>query len=368
MAQLAGQGARATSCSGENPAVGSANAKMQRLGMAKLDWLVVRDFSLIECATWWKDGPEIETGELRTEDIGTEVFFLPAAAHTEKDGSFTNTQRHAAVASPGGRARRRRPQRPVVHLPPRPPSGRGWPARPTRGPAGAGPDLGLPDERRPRPSRTREAVLAEINGWDAEGDPLGPTAAQGRRLDACGCWIYCGVYADGVNQAARRKPGRSRTGWPASGAGPGRPTGGSSTTARRPTPTASPGASARRCLVGRGRGQVDRPRRPGLRGRQAARTTGRRTAPPARTRCRGTDPFIMQADGKAWLFAPAGLAGRPAADPLRAAGLAGPQPAVPPAAQPGPAGATGARDNRYQPERRRARRARSSRTCSPPTG
>ena len=72
---------------GENPAVGSANARMQRLGMAKLDWLVVRDFSLIESATWWKDGPEIETGELRTEDIGTEVFFLPAAAHTEKDGT-----------------------------------------------------------------------------------------------------------------------------------------------------------------------------------------------------------------------------------------------------------------------------------------
>ena len=30
---------------GENPAVGSANARMQRLAMANLDWLVVRDFS-----------------------------------------------------------------------------------------------------------------------------------------------------------------------------------------------------------------------------------------------------------------------------------------------------------------------------------
>ena len=26
-------------------------------------------------------------------EIPTEVFFMPAAAHTEKDGSFTNTQR-----------------------------------------------------------------------------------------------------------------------------------------------------------------------------------------------------------------------------------------------------------------------------------
>ena len=62
--------------------------------------------SMIETATFWKDGPEIETGELRTEDIGTEVFFLPAAAHTEKDGTFTNTQRllqwhHKAVEPPG---------------------------------------------------------------------------------------------------------------------------------------------------------------------------------------------------------------------------------------------------------------------------
>ena len=89
--------------------------------MANLDWLVVRDFSLIESATWWKDGPEIETGELRTEDIGTEVFFLPAAAHTEKAGTLHQHPAAAAVAPQGGRAGRRRPQRPVVHLPPGPP-------------------------------------------------------------------------------------------------------------------------------------------------------------------------------------------------------------------------------------------------------
>ena len=91
---------------GENPAVGSANAKMHRLAMAKLDWLVVRDFHEIESASFWHDAPEIETGELRTADIGTEVFLLPAAAHTEKDGTFTNTQRllqwhHKAVEPEG---------------------------------------------------------------------------------------------------------------------------------------------------------------------------------------------------------------------------------------------------------------------------
>ena len=74
--------------------------------MAHLKWLVVRDLNLIESATFWKDAPEIETGELRTEDIGTEVFFFPAASHVEKDGTFTQTQRmlqwhHKAVEPPG---------------------------------------------------------------------------------------------------------------------------------------------------------------------------------------------------------------------------------------------------------------------------
>ncbi len=91
---------------GQNPAVGSANGRMQRRAMARLKWLVVRDLQLIESATWWKDSPEIASGELRTEDIETEVFFMPAATHVEKAGSFTQTQRmlqwrHKAVDAPG---------------------------------------------------------------------------------------------------------------------------------------------------------------------------------------------------------------------------------------------------------------------------
>src|SRR6185312_9431132 len=196
---------------GENPAVGSANNKAQRLGMANLEWLVVRDFSLIESATWWKDGPEIATGELRTDDIATEVFFMPAAAHTEKDGSFTNTQRmlqwHHAAKEPDGDARSDLwfyfhlgrimrdklagstdpMDRPLLDLT--------W-DYPTEGPL-------------EEPSA--QAVLAEINGWDSQGRPL----ASYEQLNddgstACGCWIYCGVYTDGVNQAARRKPAREQ--------------------------------------------------------------------------------------------------------------------------------------------------------------
>jgi formate dehydrogenase major subunit len=78
---------------GQNPAVGSEHGRAQRLGMANLDWLVVRDLFLIESATFWKNSPEVDTGEIVPTDCRTEVFFLPAASHVEKEGSFTQTQR-----------------------------------------------------------------------------------------------------------------------------------------------------------------------------------------------------------------------------------------------------------------------------------
>jgi formate dehydrogenase major subunit len=91
---------------GQNPAVGSAHGKAQRLGMANLDWLVVRDLYMIESATFWKDSPEVETGEIVPDQCRTEVFLMPAASHVEKEGTFTQTQRmlqwrEKAVEPPG---------------------------------------------------------------------------------------------------------------------------------------------------------------------------------------------------------------------------------------------------------------------------
>jgi formate dehydrogenase major subunit len=297
---------------GENPAVGSANAKMQRMAMANLDWLVVRDFSLIESATWWKDGPEIETGELRTEDIGTEVFFFPAASHTEKNGAFTNTNRllqwHFAAKEPDGEARsdlwfmyhlgRKIRQklsgstdgrdRPVLDLT--------WDY----------PTEGSIDEPK------AEAILAEMNGYDAEGSPL----ASYEQLNddgstACGCWIYCGSYADGVNQTARRLPAKDQNwlgpewcwAWPAN----------------------------RRILYNRASADPDG--KPWSEGKSLIwwdeeqglwsghdipdfkQTKSPHYRPPAgATKAEalsGIDPFIMQADGKGWLYVPAGLVDGP---------------------------------------------------------
>lgn len=300
---------------GQNPAVGSANGKMQRMGMSHLKWLVVRDFSLIESATWWKDGPEIESGELRTEDIETEVFFLPAANHTEKAGSFTQTQRlvqwrDQAVHPPddaqselaffyelGKRIRERLAEsqdardRPLLDLT--------W-DYPTDG-------HGEPDA---------EAVLKEINGYHVSGTEAGKplSAFTEMRADgstAGGCWIYTGIYADGVNQAARRKPGQEQDetaaewawAWPAN----------------------------RRVLYNRA--SADPQGRPWSERKKHVwwdadqeRWTGRdvpdfpaNLAPGTESHpdaggpeaLAGDDPFIMQADGKGWLFAPNGMVDGP---------------------------------------------------------
>ena len=94
---------------GQNPAVGSVHSGLQRRALAHLKWLVVRDLNELETATFWRDGPEVRSGEYPTEDIQTEVFLMPAASHIEKDGHFTNTQRllqwHDKALEPPGDAR-----------------------------------------------------------------------------------------------------------------------------------------------------------------------------------------------------------------------------------------------------------------------
>jgi formate dehydrogenase major subunit len=297
---------------GENPAVGSANAKVQRLGMANLDWLVVRDFSLIESATWWKDGPEIETGELRTEDIGTEVFFFPAAAHIEKSGSFTNTNRylqwHHTAVEPEGDARSdlwfmyhlgriikeklagstAERDRPVLDLT--------W-DYPVEG---------------PHDEPSAGAVLAEINGFDGNGGHLSTyEQLKDDGSTSCGCWIYCGVYKDGVNQAARKKPSAEQDwiaaewawSWPmnrrilynrASADPDGNPW-----SERKALIWWDP---EQRTWTGHDVPDFQPTKEPSYQAPDDA------VGPEAIT---GKDPFILQADGKGWLFAPAGLVDGP---------------------------------------------------------
>ena len=119
---------------GQNPAVGSANGRMQRLGMSHLKWLVVRDLNLIESATWWKDGPEIASGELRTEDIEHRGLLL-ARRDPRGEGRLLHPDpAAAAMAAPGGAAAGGLPERTAVLLSSwASGSGRSWRIRPTNG-------------------------------------------------------------------------------------------------------------------------------------------------------------------------------------------------------------------------------------------
>ncbi len=318
---------------GQNPGVGGQNARFQRKALAKLDWLVVRDFFETETAAFWRNSPEIRSGELNTADIKTEVFFLPAACVAEMEGSFTNTQRllqqHDKAADPPDDARS--DSWFTYHLGRRlralyaaSPSPRDWAIR------------NLVWDYDPRPQeqarwRVKDEpsaykVLKEINGYTwADRKPLATFAAlQEDGSTACGAWIYTGVVpGEGMNRAASRKadewisPGWGFA-WPAnrhimynraSADRQGRPwsekkklvywdaaaDSGTKDKAGRPVPG--------KWVAPSGEG-IDFPptKAPGSRGRDNGL---------AFDWLGGDDAFIMRADGKAWLFAPAGLVDGP---------------------------------------------------------
>jgi formate dehydrogenase major subunit len=296
---------------GQNPAVGSANGRLQRLGIANLDWLVVRDLTMLESATVWKDSPEVATGEIVPERCRTEVFFLPAAAHVEKAGTFTQTQRmlqwREKAADPVGDQRsdmwffselhRRILERVADSTDPRdePLQRLAWNYRME----------GTADHQEPDP----EDVLRHINGIDLTTGRTVDGFAQLRAdgTTACGCWQYCGVYADEVNQAARKKPHDEQ--------GPYEPEWGWTWPANRrllynrasADLDGQPWSERKKLLwwdaaAGRWTG-YDVPDFP--------LTTPPGYVPPDGARgpeaLHGDDPFIMQGDGKGWLFAPNGL-------------------------------------------------------------
>jgi formate dehydrogenase major subunit len=318
---------------GQNPAVGGQNAGYQRRALAKLDWMVVRDLYETETSTFWRDSPEVASGELMPEEIATEVFLLPAAATAEMDGTYTNTQRllqwHDRAADPPGDARsdlwftvrlcarlkelyrassepRDRPIQAITWNYVDPEENRGW---------------RITDE----PSAAR--VLKEMNGvFTATGKPVtgfGDLKSDGST--ACGAWIYSGVYApttnepDGHNHAANRQG----DGWVSLGWGFAWPANrrvmynrASADPAGNPWPKearlarafgqGAPGYVYWNATAKRWQG-VDVPDFP------IAKPPDARANPEGLGLDfhDGASPFIMKADGKGWLFAPSGLVDGP---------------------------------------------------------
>src|SRR4051812_27804498 len=185
---------------GENPAVGSMHSGLMRRALANMKWVVVRDLAEIESATFWREGPEIRSGELRTEDIQTEVFLMPAASHVEKEGSFTQTQRlvqwRDKALDPPGDARselwfmHHLTKRVKAHYASSE-NPRDWGIRNLAWDYSEEGALREPDVHE---------VLKEINGYTVpDGKPVpGFARLANDGSTACGCWIYSGVYADGV--------------------------------------------------------------------------------------------------------------------------------------------------------------------------
>lgn len=193
---------------GQNPVVGGSNSKLVQRGLAQLDWMVVRDFAETDTASFWRDGHLVRSGELRPEDIPTEVFLMPAALAGEKAGSFTNTHRllqwHDKVVSAPGDSRSehwfvyqlgrrlkalyrdsdRDEDRAIRALT--------W-------------DYPTDEEGEP----DAEAVLKEINGytWPDRRLVSGFKDLKDDGSTACGCWIYSGVFPEeGKNLARSRHP------------------------------------------------------------------------------------------------------------------------------------------------------------------
>ena len=183
---------------GQNPAVAAPNSGFERRAMMKLKWLVVREMVETESASFWYDSPEVRRGEVKTEEIPTEVFLMPAAGHAEKAGTFTNTQRllqwrEKAVDPPGDS---RSENDFVFHL------GKLLKEKARKDPRPRNAGLNAltwdyPTEG-PNEEVVPEEILKEINGYTTGDKKLlsgfGSLKADGST--ACGCWIYSGVFPE----------------------------------------------------------------------------------------------------------------------------------------------------------------------------
>ena len=292
---------------------------------------MVKDNFETETAAFWYKAPEVVDGSVRTEDIQTEVFF-PSAQVAEMDGTFTNTQRlikyhHKAVDPPGdarsdtwftyhlgkrlkklyqgSRARDQGLLNLVWDYEPDPEEVEAW---------------RIKDE----PSALK--IMREINGY-MSGNPEehlpGFAALKDDGSTTCASWIYSGIFPKpGLEnlRAASRVPDGGGGGsanldwgfaWPAN-----RRIIYNRASAR---PDGTPWSEEKAWVywdpdkVNKATGQ------PGMWTGADVPDFAVAKAPDTEAdpdgigldALSGTDPFILKADGKGWLFAPTGLVDGP---------------------------------------------------------
>ncbi len=192
---------------GQNPVVGGVNSDLVTRGLAKLDWLVVRDMAMIETASFWQKGRLVQSGEISPETCPTEIFLMPSAISAEKAGSVTNTSRlvqwHDKACEAPGDARSDLWF--IYHLGRRLKALYAGSARPG--------DQAMQDltwdypVSGPEQEPDAAAVLAEINGRHL---------ADGRMVEkyqdlkddgstSCGGWMYCGIMPKAGHNLARSR-------------------------------------------------------------------------------------------------------------------------------------------------------------------
>lgn len=298
---------------GQNPVIGGSNSRLVQEGLGRLEWLVVRDFTETETASFWYAGDPVRNGGLRPADIGTEVFLMPASITGEKAGSFTNTHRlvqwHEQVVDSPGDSRSETWF--VYHLGRRLKELYAGSDRARDRPIQAL-TWDYPVEARRR-EPDAEAVLKEINGYRiADGALL--TSFNDTRADgstACGCWIYSGVFPrDGFNKARERRPDGpdgpgNHLGWAFAWPNNRRVLGNRASA----DPDGRPWSERKRLMwwepaegrwVGGDEIDFEETKAPDYRPDWSRKVKGMEAIG-------GHEPFIMIADGRAALFAPSGL-------------------------------------------------------------
>jgi formate dehydrogenase major subunit len=169
------------------------------------------------------------------------------------------------------------------------------------------------EEHGPHREPSAEDVLKEIGGYEVEtGRPLsGFAEIEADGTTACGCWIYSGCFADGVNQPRRRDPGNVEDpegGWVS-------PEWGWAWPANRrllynrasADPQGKPWSERKKYVwwdeeqekwTGYDVPDFPAPKRPDYKAPDDAL---------GMDAISGDDPFIMMGDGRAWLYSPSGL-------------------------------------------------------------
>jgi formate dehydrogenase major subunit len=198
---------------GQNPAASGMNAELARAALERLEWLVVIDAYETETSAFWK-----REGADPTK-IGTELFYIPAAVVLEKEGTMVNTNRllqwHDKAVEPAGDSRS---DLYIIHQ-------LGLRLKKLYADSTDPKDRGLlaltwdyesddPHERSiGEPSALK--VLNEISGFVCEpGKSIDDCAQVGGFAElkadgttACGAWIYSGVTPDKKTNMARGRKG-----------------------------------------------------------------------------------------------------------------------------------------------------------------